>query len=57
MMFEYSLNNQKVALLIRDSVNSVLSDGYRTQDIALSSDHIDTSAMGNAIIQEIKNNV
>ena len=57
MMFEYSLNNQKVALLIRDSVNSVLSEGYRTQDIALSSDHIDTSAMGNAIIQEIKNNV
>ena len=57
MMFEYSLNNQKVSSIIKESINSVLNSGYRTKDISLSSEYVDTSKMGDAIVQEIKNNV
>jgi hypothetical protein len=35
----------------------VLNSGYRTKDISLSSEYVDTSKMGDAIVQEIKNNV
>ena len=57
MMFEYSLNNQKVSSIIKESIDSVLNSGYRTKDISLSSEYVDTSKMGDAIVQEIKNNV
>ena len=57
MMFEYSLNNQKVSSIIKESINSVLNSGYRTKDISLSTEYVDTSKMGDAIVQEIKNNV
>ena len=57
MMFEYSLNNQKVSSIIKESIDSVLNSGYRTKDISLSSEYVDTYKMGDAIVQEIKNNV
>jgi isocitrate/isopropylmalate dehydrogenase len=56
-MFEYSLNNQKVSSIIKESIDSVLNSGYRTKDISLSSEYVNTSKMGDAIVQEIKNNV
>ena len=57
MMFEYSLNNQKVSSIIKDSINSVLNSGHRTKDISSTSEYVNTSKMGDAIVQEIKNNV
>ena len=57
MMFEYSLNNKRVSKIIKDSIDNVLSAGYRTKDISLDSEYINTSKMGDVIIQEIKNNV
>ena len=57
MLFEYSLNNQKVSSIIKDSINSVLNSGHRTKDISSTSEYVNTSKMGDAIVQEIKNNV
>tara|TARA_B100001564_G_scaffold153467_1_gene128861 strand:- start:184 stop:1266 length:1083 start_codon:yes stop_codon:yes gene_type:complete len=57
MMFEYSLDNKKISMLIKNSIGNVLKSGYRTKDISLNSEFINTSEMGDAIIQEIKNNV
>ena len=57
MMFEYSLNNKKISTLIKNSIDNVLKSGSRTQDISPSLEYINTSKMGDNIIQEIKNNV
>ncbi len=57
MMFEYSLNNKKISTLIKNSIENVLKSGSRTQDISLGLEYINTSEMGDNIIQEIKNNV
>ena len=54
MMFEYSLNDLKVSKIIKDSIENVLKLGVFTQDIAQSDKHVSTSAMGDAIIKEIK---
>jgi len=57
MMFEYSLNSKKISMLIKNSIDNVLKSGYRTKDISTTSEFINTSEMGDAIIQEIKSNV
>ena len=57
MMFEYSLNNKEISMLIKNSIDNVLMSGLRTKDISSTSEFISTSEMGDAIIQDIKNNV
>lgn len=57
MMFEYSLNNKEISMLIKNSIDNVLKSGFRTKDISPTSEFINTSEMGDAIIQDIKNNV
>ena len=54
MMFEYSLDNIKVANIIKDSIENVLKSGIFTKDIAQSGKHVSTSIMGDAIVEEIK---
>ena len=55
MMFEYTLNRTELSELIKNSVNSVLDDGYFTKDLS-SDDFIKTSVMGNKILEKIKIN-
>jgi len=56
MMFEYTLNRPELSELIKNSVNSVLDDGYFTKDLS-SNEFIKTSDMGNKILEKIKTNV
>ena len=57
MMFEYSFNNVELSKMIKDSVENVLDTGILTKDIASDDNFVGTSAMGDAIIKEIQNNV
>ena len=56
MMFEYTLNRPELSNLIKNSVNSVLDDGYVTKDLS-PKEFIKTSDMGNKILEKIKINV
>ena len=54
MMMKYSFNNDEAYLLIQNAVKSVLTSGYRTQDIYTDgSVLVGTQQMGNLIAQEI----
>jgi len=58
MMFEYSFNMKKQALMIEDAISSVLKQGFRTADIknsATSKDKIlGTKEMGEKILGELR---
>ena len=56
MMFEYTLNRPELSELIKNSVNSVLDDGYFTKDLS-PKEFINTSDMGDKILEKIKINV
>lgn len=53
MMLRYSFNLSAEADNIEDAVDKVLADGYRTADIAGSSESISTSQMGNKIVERL----
>ena len=57
MMMRYTFEEEKVALAIEQAVESVLSLGQRTQDIAGTKDAvIGTSEMGQLVLKEIESN-
>jgi 3-isopropylmalate dehydrogenase len=57
MMFKYSFNNDEARLLIENSVEKVLSEGYRTKDIAeLNSKVIGTAELSDKIANAILKN-
>ena len=56
MMFEYTLDRQDLAKVIKKSVDDVLESGYFTQDLS-QSDYITTHEMGDKILESIKNYV
>ncbi|MGB3750879.1 MAG: 3-isopropylmalate dehydrogenase [Arcobacteraceae bacterium] len=53
MMLQYSLNEEKAALIIQRAIKAVLKDGYRTKDIALfdAKKILTTSEMGDIITE------
>ena len=53
MMFEYTLDRQDLARLIKKSVDDVLEAGYFTKDLS-QSDYITTHEMGDKILESIK---
>ena len=55
MMLRYSLNEDKAADLIEDSIKAVLKDGYRTKDLAAfdAKEVLNTTAMGDIIVKYI----
>ncbi|WXU00109.1 MAG: 3-isopropylmalate dehydrogenase [Catillopecten margaritatus gill symbiont] len=54
MMLRYSLNQETLAEKIEAAVNSVLDQGYRTQDIASEGDIIvGTSKMGDLVVEAL----
>ncbi|MDG2159272.1 MAG: 3-isopropylmalate dehydrogenase [Gammaproteobacteria bacterium] len=57
MMFEYSLNNIGISNIIKTAIENVLRNGIFTKDISHKKDFVSTSAMGDAIIKEIKKDV
>ena len=50
MMFEYTLDQQDLAKVIKKSVDDVLESGYFTQDLS-QSDYITTHEMGDKILE------
>ena len=56
MMLRYSLNQTDLADKIDASVDTVLDQGYRTQDIAADGDTVvGTSQMGDLVVEALKN--
>jgi 3-isopropylmalate dehydrogenase len=55
MMLRYSLNEEKAADLIEESIKAVLKDGYRTKDLAAydAKEILNTSAMGDVIVKYV----
>ena len=53
MMFEYTLNRQDLARIIKKSVDDVLESGYFTKDLS-QNDYITTNEMGDKILDSIK---
>ncbi|MEC8077909.1 MAG: 3-isopropylmalate dehydrogenase [Pseudomonadota bacterium] len=53
MMFEYSLQRQDLAKIIRESVDDVLKSGYFTKDLS-TDDFVSTSEMGDKVLERIK---
>ena len=55
MMLKYSFNMNEVSSAIENSIQEVLSEGYRTYDLEGSKENkLSTSEMGNKIIEKIK---
>ncbi len=55
MMLRYSLNQVGLANKIDDAVNTVLNQGYRTQDIAADGDTVvGTSKMGDLVVKALQ---
>ena len=55
MMLKYSFNMNEASLAIENSIQEVLSEGYRTYDLEGSKENkLSTSEMGNKIIEKIK---
>ena len=55
MMMRYTFNQERIANEIEESVEEVLAEGKRTQDIALDKDQIiGTEEMGKAILSKLK---
>ena len=55
MMLKYSFNMNKASSAIENSIQEVLSEGYRTYDLEGSKENkLSTSEMGNKIIEKIK---
>ena len=55
MMLKYSFNMNEASSAIENSIQEVLSEGYRTYDLEGSKkDKLSTSEMGNKIIEKIK---
>ncbi len=55
MMLEYSFNEIKLNKILKTAINNILEAGFRTADIATTSEKIlSTSDMGEAIINELK---
>ncbi len=55
MMLRYSLNQVDLANKIDDAVNTVLDQGYRTQDIAADGDTVvGTSKMGDLVVKALQ---
>ena len=55
MMLKYSFNMNEASLAIENSIQEVLSEGYRTYDLEGSEKNkLSTSEMGNKIIEKIK---
>jgi 3-isopropylmalate dehydrogenase (EC 1.1.1.85) len=54
-MLRYSLNQVELADKIDGAVNTVLDQGYRTQDIAADGDTIvGTNQMGDLVVEALK---
>ena len=53
MMFDYTLDRQDLAKIVKKSVNDVLQSGYFTKDLS-SKDYISTSEMGDKVLDMIK---
>ena len=53
MMFDYTLDRQDLAKIVKQSVNDVLQSGYFTKDLS-SKDYISTSEMGDKVLEMIK---
>ena len=53
MMFDYTLDRQDLAKIVKQSVNDVLQSGYFTKDLS-SEDYISTSEMGDRVLDMIK---
>ena len=53
MMFDYTLDRQDLAKIVKQSVNDVLQSGYFTKDLS-SKDYISTSEMGDKVLDMIK---
>ena len=57
MCLKYSFNMDKESDLINQSVNKVLSDGYKTADLIGDDDkNLSTVEMGDKIINQLKQN-
>jgi 3-isopropylmalate dehydrogenase len=55
MMLRYSLNQVELANKIDNAVNTVLDQGYRTQDIASDGDLVvGTSKMGDLVVEALQ---
>ena len=55
MMLEYSFNEIKLNKILKTAINNILEAGFRTADIATTSEKIlSTSDMGEAVINELK---
>ena len=52
-MFDYSLQRQDLAKIIRESVDDVLKSGYFTKDLSFD-DFVSTSEMGDKVLERIK---
>lgn len=54
MMFQYTFNRGDIAQAIEEAVKTVLKDGYRTEDIATSSDKVvGCHEMGEAVVKAL----
>ena len=54
MMLRYSFGKNKAAAEIEKAIESIVSDGVRTRDIAFGGKSVGTREMGDAVIQRLK---